>query len=397
VADTSLNYWAPDQNLGDSPLLFVRQGDILASLLRFDTSAIPHGSIVEQAILNLYIDHRTNTGHLTASVYDVNRGWNESEATWHRARDGEDWDVAGCNGDLDRGATPVVTLDLDADDTWFSIDLTPLVQAWVDDPGTNHGLIIKGAGTVSVQYESASMEATNDLKWPRLYVQYVDELATPTSTLTLAPTPTPTHTPTASPTPTSTSGPSPTPTATFVPPPALASGAEVFAVSADTYIYRWSIDENFGAADRLVVRQGDVAASLLSIPLAGLPTDEVIESARLYLYVIDRSNAGYLFTTVHKVLRSWDEYESNWIVATEGSEWYESGCNKIGLDRAGESVDEVALTAQGAWYAFDITERKNGSLIPQPITGLSSREAAAFRCSIALPRGNIPWNRRILG
>ena len=355
LADTTLNQWSPTQAMGDLPLLVVRQGDIQTALLRFDLSSISAGSYVHQAVLNLYVSHRTNAGYLTASVYVMRRAWNESQATWQLARSGESWGGAGCNGSADRETTPVATFTLDAEECWYGLDLTPLVQRWVNNPGANYGLIIKGSGGVSVEYDLGARESGNVFRRPHLYVRSASQSPTsttrPTSTLTWTPTRTPTRTPTATPT----FGPSPTPTRTFVPTPTPLTGALVLPITRDTYVNRWSIDENYASSPAVIVRQGDVMAPLLYASVAAIPAGEQIRVARLHLFVLHRTNAGSLFATIHEVLHGWNEAEVNWVRASKDVEWGESGCNDVGIDRSGETVDEVQLDSDGAWFAFDVT------------------------------------------
>jgi hypothetical protein len=355
VADTTLNQWSPVQNLGTSPLLIVRQGDIHAALMRFDLSSISTGSYVQQAVLNFYVAHRTNMGALTALVYVVRRPWSESQATWNVARTGEGWAAAGCNGSQDRDLAAVATLTLDAEVRWYSLDLTPLVQKWVREPAGNYGLVIKGSGGVSVEYDLGAMEAANPYRRPHLYVQSALRSPTPTARPTSTAMPTPTRTPTRAATPTATFGPSPTTTPTFRPTPTALPGARVFPISRDTYVNRWSIDENYATASTMNVRQGDVMSPLLYTLLTSIPTGQQVQLARLHVFVVHRTNAGNLMATVHEVLRDWNEGEANWVRASKDTEWQESGCNDVGIDRAGEVTDQVQLNAEGAWFAFDVT------------------------------------------
>lgn len=361
IADTSLNQWVPAENLGDEPLLLVRQGDICSALMRFDLSAIPVGSYVHDARLVFYVDDRTNTGELAGAVYALRRDWDESQATWYDARTGNPWDGAGCNRSGDRDLTPELTFDLNVSDTWYTLDLTDLASEWVDAPATNHGLIVKGSGTVSVQYEIGSLEASNLSKRARLYVHYTLQppTATPSPTATYTRTPTPTRTPTqtatATVTPSATEGPTAKPTPTFRPSPTPRAGAAMHAVTHDTYIDRWFIDTNFGAEPLAIVRQDDIKASLFYVPLDGIAPEDQVISAKLHLFVTHRTNAGYLFTSVHKVLHDWSESESNWVQSANGIAWLQQGCNQIGSDRAGESVDEVLLDDANRWFTFDIT------------------------------------------
>jgi len=171
AADTTLDQWYPAQNLGSLPLVRVRYGDVYAALLRFDLSAIPTGSTIQKAMLNVYVENRTNTGHLTGSVYAVKRAWSETEATWNQASSGVSWGSAGCNASTDRDTTAVAAYTFNADDAWFSVDITSLAQTWVNNPSANYGIIIKGSGSVSVAYELSSRDSGNTFSRPYLTIK----------------------------------------------------------------------------------------------------------------------------------------------------------------------------------------------------------------------------------
>ncbi|MBM3189343.1 MAG: DNRLRE domain-containing protein, partial [Chloroflexi bacterium] len=349
VADTTLNGWAPTESLGDAPVFVVRQGGIHVALLRFDTTVIPREARVVQALLQVYPDERSNAGHVSAQVYGLRRAWDEMQANWDQARAGQRWAQAGAVGAADRDATPVTSATLNAVDTWVSLDITALVQRWVADPASNHGLQITGEGNVAVQYEFTSRESeVVDIR-PRLYVQYTvgTPSATPTRTATATPRPTATAT--------QTPGPSPTPTPTYAPPPTPVAGARVLAVTKDTYVNSWGMDKSYGERPQVIVRQGDVMSALMYIPLDSIPAGETIRSARLHFFVMHRTNAGHLFIDAHKLLCPWDEVAANWVRASDERIWGESGVNLIGVDRSGEARSSLQLDAERQWFALDIT------------------------------------------
>ncbi|MBC7236806.1 MAG: DNRLRE domain-containing protein, partial [Chloroflexi bacterium] len=348
VADTTLNRWGPTENLGDSPVLLVRQGDYRSALLRFDLSDVPQHADVHRGVLHLYIDERTNTGHLTVSAYAVIRAWREDQATWNRATDLVPWRVAGCNGAGDRATLPIASTTFKSVNAWAALDLTDLVRAWVMNPVNNQGVILKGDGAVSVEYELAARESRDPLRRPWLEVLY--NVPTPTAT------PSPTPRDTATPTETSTPMPTTTATPTFVPPPTPVPGALQVFIDRDTYLDYWFIDNNYGQDYQLVVRQGDIRTTLLAADLSQIPRGAEVEWARLHLYITGRSNSGHLFTSVHQVYMPWEENAATWVHAARGWNWRESGCNQIGSDRAGASADEGVLDAAQVWRTYDVTE-----------------------------------------
>ncbi len=221
--DTYINLWSENQNYGSNNTVIVRQGDVMAGLM-YAPINLPSDAQVTSAKLHVYIVNRTNGGYLFTSVHKVLRDWSEGGATWRLASQGVPWQEPGCNGiSVDREADEIDLAVFDATNTWFTFDVTSLVREWVADPAGNHGLVLKGAGSVSVQYEIASREWGDSSLRPRLEIAYLRPSPTPSPT----PAPSNTPTPTATLAPTNTATPSvapsntPTPTATGTPTPSL--------------------------------------------------------------------------------------------------------------------------------------------------------------------------------
>jgi len=195
--DTNMSYFDQDQNTGWSPVVIIYRDGAMTGLIEFDLSGVPEDSTVSSATLQLYIDDRSKDASLTIEYYKVVADWVESETTWENASTGVPWSTPGCGGPLDRDQTPVATSVLNASDVWIAIDITTLVQDWVDTPAGNEGIFIRGITSSGGFYEISSMDAFDENKIPRLYTVYL----TPTPTITPTPsiTPTPTVTPTSTP------------------------------------------------------------------------------------------------------------------------------------------------------------------------------------------------------
>ena len=169
-----------------------------------------------------------------------------------------------------------------------------MVRTWAANPTQNQGMVLKGSGGASVEYNLASKESADASLRPRLVVE-VD--AGPTATATTAPdhTPTPSRTatlPVVSATPTSApptntmtptlSQPSITPASTASPSPAPPVDQAVLYPTSDTYINSWYPSTNYDASQYVNVRQGDVMAALLRFDTSAVNGREIV-SARLEL------------------------------------------------------------------------------------------------------------------
>ena len=217
-SDTYVNSWYPSTNYDASRFIIVRQADVMAPLLQFDLTSMARREI-RSARLELYAVRRTNSGDMTMSVHRVRRPWLSTQVTWAQASTGVAWDRAGCNGEsTDRDAASCSTVTVNSEGKWYSLDVTEIVRAWTADISQNQGLVIKGGGGTSVQYELASRESDDTTLRPRLIVEAV---LPPTATPTLTPTETPTETPIPTDTAAPTSMATPTETLTETPAPVL--------------------------------------------------------------------------------------------------------------------------------------------------------------------------------
>ncbi len=218
LTDTFLNRWAPDSNNGASAKLWVRYNDMMHGLLRFELPTLPANARVVNATLRLYqYGTDPNPAPMTLSAYHMLRPWEEYEATWNEASAGTPWQSAGASGAQDREAVPSGSVDLNQASGWAEVDVSSLVQTWLNDPGANYGLLLRGTANSALQYSFYSGNFSNVALRPQLVIQYVERLIpTPRPTATATATASPTRTPTATPTPTRTPTPgdTPSPTAT---------------------------------------------------------------------------------------------------------------------------------------------------------------------------------------
>ncbi len=150
ATDVTIAEGAPLTNDGGNASCYIDGddggGDDLSTLFRWDVSAIPAGSNIEQASITLNV---FNVSPNTYELFRVLRDWVENEATWNIYSSGNNWQTPGALGALDRGSdilgafTPAnsgfQTIQLNADGI-------ALVQSWVDDPSTNGGIILADSG-----------------------------------------------------------------------------------------------------------------------------------------------------------------------------------------------------------------------------------------------------------
>jgi hypothetical protein len=203
--DSFLDSWYPRANYGAISLLNIRSDDARRPVIYFDLSAIPAGVTILDARLWLMTDfYRSHPQIITVSAYGLKRAWVENEVSWEVAQGDDQWAVPGANSiTADRDAVATASREIYDTATTYDLDLTPLVQAWVNGSRPNYGLLLVGSGnTCEMRFFSSASSVLSQR--PRLVVTYRGGGVSPTSTYTPLPGPSATPTAAASPTPTAT-------------------------------------------------------------------------------------------------------------------------------------------------------------------------------------------------
>jgi hypothetical protein len=158
------------------------------ALLKFDTSAIPPGSVISQVTLSIY-ESRARDEHVL-SLHRLLRSWGEGtsngggsgegapaevgDATWlHAFYPNVSWTQPGGDRVLTASASRLVGAPNVFYDWGPTAGMTADVQLWVDQPASNHGWILVGdeQGLQNAKrFESRSNGAS--VNRPRLRVVY---------------------------------------------------------------------------------------------------------------------------------------------------------------------------------------------------------------------------------
>lgn len=167
--DTFLDPYNLNSNC-QSTLLKVGDKQRKPTLLSFDLSSIPVGATVSSAKLQLY-GIGWSGANISIEFFNLLRSWNDCQASWIKA-DSNNWEVAGANGATDRGTTAITTITTSGIQRWYEINLTGLVQSWINNPESNKGLLVRGKDPYNIStYYFASSEDTA-ARGPKLTVTY---------------------------------------------------------------------------------------------------------------------------------------------------------------------------------------------------------------------------------
>ena len=136
---------SPSYRPGSSSLMSVSTS--VKAIMQFDLSALPSGvqaSDIEKATLVFYVSSLSRAGKLTVS--QITTPWTESALSY--------------NTNLLFSGDPLLTPVIANSSSFISVDITPLISGWVDDPLTNNGLILTPAPSYNTGLGIATKESS---------------------------------------------------------------------------------------------------------------------------------------------------------------------------------------------------------------------------------------------
>jgi len=167
---------------GSADIIAVDGNPQRAGLLRWELSGFPVGANVTAAWITLFVNETSPESY---EVYEMRREWDEAFADWYQYADGALWSAPGAGGDADRGSTQLGTIT-GLNYGLYIIPFNPsgieLVQSWLDEPETNHGVILLDY-TMNDAVRYYSREHTDPVMRPKLTVQ----VSLPVPTVTPSP------------------------------------------------------------------------------------------------------------------------------------------------------------------------------------------------------------------
>lgn len=121
----------PNTNYGAYTALFVQKGSVTSrSYVKFNLGTLPTGVGVSKATLRLYVNQVVTAGSF--DVYQLNTSWSESALTYNNAP---------ALGTSATGNHPVAFTTASLNQ-FIVIDITPLVQGWMNGSIVNNGLAL---------------------------------------------------------------------------------------------------------------------------------------------------------------------------------------------------------------------------------------------------------------
>ncbi|MFN0149292.1 MAG: DNRLRE domain-containing protein [bacterium] len=326
--DSAKNYGASDE------LIVADKDQFRRALIRFDFGAIPPGSQINSAKLDLYLENFSGPNGVDAdiSVHAAQRTWVEGAgdgapvsdgATWYRASAAQPWKYPG--GDFDSIAASTVSVP-EIKNVRYLWDVTSLVAQWVAGADSNYGFVLKIAQEAndasSVERSFSSNDANQASRRPRVTVDY-----TPASSQI-----------------------------TVLQPASAAAGVDAFIRSGGDAL------RNYGRSPVLsVADQATLSRSLLRFDVSSIPAADRIDRATLDLHIQSTAGAETTSVSVHRVTRSWTEGTGLGTLTFNGASWTSTNGFLSWLSWGGDfaaapAASEPVPGAAGTWQSWEVTD-----------------------------------------
>ena len=143
----------------------------MSIVIRWNTGSILTHAVVEDAHMVLAV---TNVSSGPYECYALSTAWDQNEVTWNEASAGAPWASPGASSPSDRGSDVVCTVNATSTGPLtieFDGDGLALIQSWIANPSSNHGIIIANPNTSDGADFHASESATASAR-PKLVVTY---------------------------------------------------------------------------------------------------------------------------------------------------------------------------------------------------------------------------------
>lgn len=285
LGEYNVNYGYNPQFSADAWTFNQNQG-VFRSLISFDLTSIPVGAIVTDAKFSLFAwdsassglgQHSTISGSNACWLEPITSSWNESTVTWN---------TQPTSDSLSRIYIPS---SISPTQNYIDIDVTSLIQYMVDNPSSNFGLILK------LQNESyyrnlnfCSSDHPNSALHPKLEITYFLPSAFDSCIV-------------------------------MQPDSIGGKDALVYGLPSE-YNVNYGSNSQFPADAWTFNQNPGVLRSIIDFDWSVIPTNAIINSARLSLYAWDNigglgqhstltgSNEGWL----ERITSNWDESTVTW-------------------------------------------------------------------------------------
>jgi len=165
--DSYIRQSDPGRNCGSESTLFVyndeSQKGIMRTFIEFEFSKIPSNSTINKATLSLWVYTLQGNTNQYIRVYRNASSWDENTITWN-------------NYPPFYSGMYVDTKPPSSTGVWFDIDITQIVQSWINGSFSNYGMVLQWVNETEYIWrhiEFVSSDYSSDSsKHPKLYINY---------------------------------------------------------------------------------------------------------------------------------------------------------------------------------------------------------------------------------
>lgn len=175
TAVAELSAFNPNLNSPNPPFLtlFNGTGDRRKGLIEFDLSAEPFGREVASGTLRIFAQSGITSSNIV-DVYGVLLDWDVNQVTHNDRLTSTPWNTPGLGSGTDRQATAAGSIAPNAPDgdTPIDIDITGLVQQWINQEIDNNGIVIQWRDVHGQQFFIENFFAIEPTHVPQLLITY---------------------------------------------------------------------------------------------------------------------------------------------------------------------------------------------------------------------------------
>jgi hypothetical protein len=151
--------------------------NVARSLLYFDTSSVPKGSVIMKSSLRMCFSWDTTTSPITVEARALSRSFTTG-TTWNTYDGTNAWSTPG--GDFLKTIAGETVVNHSEIGKELHFGFTPLVEQWIREPKSNHGVLLKAQNETVAGYDAFAQDGnTEGAPEPNLEVIYEPRFAIP--------------------------------------------------------------------------------------------------------------------------------------------------------------------------------------------------------------------------
>lgn len=155
VSDCTISSGQPTTSLCGQPLYVGAEseggGSLDRTLVRYELEEVPRDSVILSSDMQLGFAETSTQSSLEVEALALTRGFTDG-ATWNSYDGTNPWSAPG--GDFEAPFAGRQLLLPEWADGWVSFGMSPLIERWVQEPSSNHGVLLKAQDEGTAGYDT---------------------------------------------------------------------------------------------------------------------------------------------------------------------------------------------------------------------------------------------------